>query len=331
VPRGGVPAAVAAAVALLAAGCGGSTGTPSDSTPSLIRKVQPLVVEIITADGLGSGVIWDSDGDIVTNAHVVRGAKKVQVVFANGVRVPGRVRARDNLSDLAVVRIRKTGLRAATFASKLPEVGSPALAIGAPFGYTSSVTTGIVSGVHRTVPPELGKLNPYVDMLQTSAAISPGNSGGALVDSDGEVIGINTAGIPPSKNASNLGFAIPSTTVRAVVDDLMHGRRVNHPYFGARLTDLWPELQRQFQTKARTGALVVEVQPGSPAAHAGIRPGDVITHVAGAKTPNADAFLSALAHKRPGSRVELKLTTFAGIAISHTVVLGDQAKPAKTR
>ena len=126
------------------------------------------------------------------------------------------------------------------------------------------------------MPVERGKLNPYVDLVQTSAPISPGNSGDALV--------------------------------------------------GARVVDLWPELQREFRTKARTGALVVEVSEGSPAAKAGIAPGDVIVSVAGVRIPNADVFLSELAHRRPGTRVGLKLTTLAGLSIDHSVMLGDQAK-----
>ena len=319
--RGGL--LVGATVVCVAAGCGGSAGTPSGSTPALVRSVEPRVVEIIVADGLGSGVIWDSSGHIVTNAHVVEGATKVQVVFATGLRVPGKVVARDPLSDLAVVQVAKHGMEPAAFATTLPEVGEPALAVGAPFGYVSSVSTGIVAGVHRSLPPARGRISPYSDMLQTTAPISPGNSGGALVNASGEVIGINTAGIPPTSGAANIGFAIPASTVRQVVGDLLAGREVNHPYLGARMSDLWPELQREFKTKARAGAVVLEVTHGSPAEKAGIVAGQVLSSVDGVKTPNADAFLSAIAHRRPGSTIHLGITTDAGVVQTKSVRLAE--------
>jgi serine protease DegQ len=319
--------AVAAATLVATAGCGGgSGGTPSKATPALIRETEPSVVEVIVPDGLGSGVIWDQKGNIVTNAHVVAGAKKVQVVLANGLRIPGKVLARDKLSDLAVVHVKKTGLPPATFAVKMPAVGEPALALGAPFGYERSVSAGIISGVHRSLPPERGRLDQYIDLIQTDAAISPGNSGGALVNSDGTVVGINVAYIPPKYGAVEIGFAIPATTVRDVVGDLLAGRRVNHPYMGLRAVDLWPELVGMFHTKAKVGALIVDVAHGSPAQKASLAPGDVIASVDGVKTPDADSLLAAIRHKAPGQKVKLVVTTYAGTSQSVELTLADQTK-----
>jgi serine protease DegQ len=322
------PAGLGVLVAAVAiTGCGEANRQTADKTPALVRRIQPRVVEIIVENGLGSGVIWDARGAIVTNDHVVEGSKTIQVVFANGTRVHGRVRAADKLSDLAVVEVDRNGLPAAKFTSTLPQVGAYALAIGAPFGYERSVSAGIISGVHRSLPPERGKLDQYVDLIQTDAPISPGNSGGALVNSKGDVVGINTAVVPPTLGASNIGFAIPSTTVRDVVGDLLQGRRVNHPYFGARAVDLWPELVRAFHTKAESGALILEVRPNSPAQDAGIVPGDTVSSVDGKKTRNAEEFLAALRHKAPGQKVMIGITTYANTSQSVAVTLSDQAKP----
>jgi S1-C subfamily serine protease len=177
------------------------------SVPDVVRRVEPSVVSIFTRDGLGSGVIWSSDGLIVTDHHVVAGNEQVEVAFADGRRAPARVLAGDPVTDLAVLQAERTGLPQATFQAERPEVGEQAIAIGTPLGFERTVTAGIVSGLYRTLPNPQQPGQMMVDLLQTDAAISPGNSGGALVNADAEVIGINEAYSPPSMGAVAIGFA----------------------------------------------------------------------------------------------------------------------------
>ncbi|HET6812552.1 MAG TPA: trypsin-like peptidase domain-containing protein, partial [Actinomycetota bacterium] len=190
--------------------------------PAVVRKVEPSVVTIFVGNGLGSGVVWARDGTVVTNHHVIESAGtggRVQVAFADGRRVAGRVRASDPITDLAVVKADRTDVPPAAFQRSLPVVGELAVAIGSPLGLESTVTAGIISGLHREIPG--ADQQSLVDLLQTDAAISPGNSGGALVNGRGEIVGINEAYLPPSTGAVSLGFAIPSTTVVDVVRQLL--------------------------------------------------------------------------------------------------------------
>src|SRR6266568_1347840 len=161
--------------------------------PTVVTKTQTSVVTIITSKGLGSGVVWSADGVIVTNEHVISGSKRVEVAFADGRRVGGTVRAADAVTDLAVVQVARKGLPPATFQRQLPRVGDLAVAIGSPLGFENTVTAGIISGLHREIPGSAQQTQSLVDLVQTDAPISPGNSGGALVNARGEVIGINEA------------------------------------------------------------------------------------------------------------------------------------------
>ncbi len=203
-----------------------------DQIPEIIRAVEPSVVTIFTQGGLGSGVIYREDGIIVTNEHVVRGAQQVQVAFADGRRVEGRVLAADVGTDLAVVRVERAGLPAATFQTKLPQVGDLALALGSPLGFEGTATAGIISGLSREIPGSAQQSTALVDLIQTDAPISPGNSGGALVSADREVIGINDAYIPPAAGAVAIGFAIPSATVVDVVEQLLTNGEVRSAFVG---------------------------------------------------------------------------------------------------
>jgi putative serine protease PepD len=239
-----IAAALAAAAAAVAA-CGGGARPGHDATPvappasadgatslqqqlvSVVRAVSPSVVQIETPQDLGSGVVFDASGDVVTNAHVVGNATRFVVTLASGDRHPATAVGRDAANDLAMIRIAGARPRPATFAdSSQVEVGDIALAVGNPLGLRSSVTEGIVSAVRRSVPEGDGVT--LSSAIQTSAAINPGNSGGALVDLSGRVIGIPTlAALDPQMGASEapgIGFAIDSNTVRRVAEALAQSR-----------------------------------------------------------------------------------------------------------
>jgi serine protease DegQ len=322
---------LAAAFAVLAlAGCSGGDGdeaatqpetvtvtTTRESTasggdtfgriPSIVREVEPSVVAIVTGNGEGSGVVWDDEGAIVTNNHVVAGSTRVQVVLATGENVPGDVEATDRLSDLAIVRVDREDLRHAEFAEALPVVGELAIAMGNPLGFEDSVTAGIVSGLNRTIPSG-GSTPALVELIQTDAAISPGNSGGALVDADGRVIGINVAYLPPAQTgAVSLGFAIPATVARDVVTQLLERGEVRRPYLGVDVTQVTPEFAEAFGLDVDEGVAVEQVFSDSGAERAGLRGGDVIVEVEGQPTPAVEDLFARLRDFEPGDTVTLEI------------------------
>ena len=277
--------------------------------PELVARVHPSIVTVTArgaqGDGEGSGVIWDADGTIVTNNHVVEGAEDVGVALASGERLDARVRATDPLTDLAVLEVDASDLPAADFADGLPRVGEPVLAVGNPLGFEGTVTSGIVSGLHRSIPSG-GTTPALVDLIQTDAAISPGNSGGALVDFDGRVVGVNVAYLPPAGGAVSIGFAIPSPTVTDVVKDLLATGRAEHPYLGVSLTQLTPEIAERFDIGAEAGAIVGTVEAGSPAGRAGVEPGDVITAIDGREVTTVEDVFAALRRRDAGDTVRLQ-------------------------
>lgn len=258
--------------------------------------------------GVGSGVIYREDGYIVTNNHVVAGGGEVEVIFADGSRETAEVVGGDELTDLAVLRVVRRNLPAATFADSGDLVpGQMAVAIGSPQGLQSTVTAGIVSGLNREFPARLsgGGQGALVDLIQTDAPISPGNSGGALANRSGEVIGINVAYVPPGTGAESLGFAIPSDTAGSVADGLIENGAVAHPYLGVSLSVLTPESAERFGLEANSGAVVAEVVPGEPAARAGVEAEDVITAVGSEEVGSSDDLLTALREYQPGETVEV--------------------------
>ena len=285
---------------------GNSSGQPSDPfqrIPDVVRKVQTSVVTIFTGKGLGSGVVWSSDGVIVTNDHVVSGSKQVEVAFADGRRVGGTVGATDPVTDLAVVRAQRTGLPAATFQRALPRVGDLAIAMGSPLGFENTVTAGIISGLHRQIPGSGQETQSLVDLIQTDAPISPGNSGGALVSANGQVTGISEAFIPPSQGAVSIGFAIPAGTVVDVVGQLLKTGQASHAFIGIQPGDLTPEIASELGVSATSGVVVLSVVANGPAAKAGIQPGDVITAVDGHAVSDVEDFLATLRTDHPGQTV----------------------------
>ncbi len=276
--------------------------------PAVVRKVEPSVVTIFVGQGLGSGVVWAKDGTIVTNHHVIESAGtggQVEVAFADGRRVPGEVRASDPVTDLAVVQADRKDVPPATFQKSLPVVGELAVAIGSPLGLENTVTAGIISGLHREIPQ--ADQQSLVDLLQTDAAISPGNSGGALVNGRGEIIGINEAYIPPSSGAVSLGFAIPSTTVVDIVGQLLKDGRASHAYFGITPSAITPQIAGQLGLDRSTGVVVLTAESGGPAAKAGIRPGDVLIKMDDRDLDGIEDFLDELRQHKAGDRVQITL------------------------
>jgi S1-C subfamily serine protease len=336
-------AIVAAALAVVAFGTGrndsGAVAAPQapravaqtgggEVIPRIVDTVSPSVVAILVSgtgggSGTGSGVIWDKQGRIVTNNHVIEGADRIEVQLRNGERLRATLVGADPLTDLAVVKVSRNNLPAARFAQALPRVGALAVAIGSPLGFQNTVTAGIVSGLGRAIPASVGGSPALVDLLQTDAAISPGNSGGALVNRNSTVIGINVAYIPPQAGAVSLGFAVPSPTVISVVRDLAAGRQVRHAYLGVQLSDLTPDAAGSLGAPAGSGLAVIEVVPGAPAERSGIRVGDVITRFAGKRIRALEELLSALRRQAPGDRVNVEILR-NGSRLSIAVTLGDR-------
>lgn len=300
----------------------GSTGFAD-----VVERVSPSVVTVRldsgAGGGVGSGVVLRSDV-IVTNAHVVATARDVALEFADGEQANGVVLASDAVTDLAIVRSSRTGLPVPEYRVELPRAGEWAVAIGSPLGFQNSVTAGVISGLHRDIPGSAAQTSSLVDLIQTDTPISPGNSGGALLDAEGRVVGINEAYIPPAVGAVSLGFAIPSATALDVAEQLLENGRATHPYLGVSITQLTPAVRRGLGVAVENGALVTGVDRGSPAAAAGVLSGDVITELDGNAVRSVEDLLSALRRTRPGATVAMSVQR--GPAQQQmTVTIGERA------
>jgi len=263
---------------------------------------------------LGSGVIYTSDGYIITNNHVVTDqdgnpVAALRVTLATGQNIPATIVGRDPLTDLAVVKINPNGsLPAAKFNPALPIVGDWAIAIGSPLGFENSVTMGIVSGLGRTLGQSGAEGLALSNLLQTDAPISPGNSGGALVNASGQVMGINVAYLPPGQTgAVSLGFAIPAATAISVADQIIKTGTAVHGYLGVGTMPITPELAQQYNLAASSGLLVADVAPNSPAAQAGLQQGDIITKVDGQPVSISNQLGAYVRDKAPGDKVQLTI------------------------
>lgn len=299
-------------------------GSSYDRIPAIVRQVEPSVVTIKTSTGLGSGIVYRSDGTIVTDAHVVAGARQVSVAFADGKQSSATVIASDMVTDIAVIKVDRSPLPAATFASALPPVGDLAVVIGSPLGLDNTVTAGIISALHRNVPgSSMAGQQPLVDLVQTDAPISPGNSGGAVVDGAGQVVGMSEAYLPPSTGAVALGFATPAPTVVDIADQLLSSGRAQHAYLGLVPTQLTPQIASQLGVSRTDGVVVQDVQPGGPAAAAGLQPGDIITGVATTITPTVEALFGALRQAKPRDRLVLHVDR-GGAPRDVTVTVADR-------
>jgi S1-C subfamily serine protease len=262
--------------------------------------------------GQGSGFIVDSNGTILTNAHVVSDADRVTVILKDGRRLDGEVLGVDEVTDLAVVKISGGGVPTAALGdSDEVQVGDWAIAMGNPLGLDNTVTLGIVSTLNRS-SALVGIPDKRLDFIQTDAAINPGNSGGPLLNADGEVIGINTA---IRANATGIGFAIPINTAKQIMPILARGEAVPHPYLGVQIADLTPDLARQnnrdpnatVMLPETNGAIVLGVVPDSPAAQAGIRRGDVITQIEGQAITSADQLQGLVDHSQVGQPLRVNV------------------------
>ena len=288
----------------------------SHAVMSVVDRVAPSVVQVVDGRGAGSGVVIAPDGYILTNAHVVERSDSVRVGFGDGRHLEGRVVGRDPSSDLAVLRIGVDGLSAAELGdSDKLRVGQLVIAIGNPLGFQSTVTTGVVSAVGRTLGGRDGR--PIDNVIQTDAALDPGSSGGPLVDTRGRVVGINTAVIV---GAHGIGFAVPASTASVVAGALIRDGRVRRARIGisAQPTPIGRALAARLALPATEGIRVVEVVAGSPADHAGVKVGDILVFLDGVALPTLSSLqrvLTADRIRRPvaalvirrGERAELVL------------------------
>ena len=283
------------------------------------KKVGPTVVGItnkayvrdffnrvqLAERGYGSGVIYDKSGLIVTNNHVVDGASEIIVSLADGRSAQGKVLGTDAATDLAVVKIDLDNLPVAEFGdSSTVQVGEPAIAIGNPLGmeFRGSVTVGIISALNRSV--EIGEKK--FTLFQTDAAINPGNSGGALVNADGEIIGINSAKIGVS-NVEGMGFAIPINNVKPIIKELAAKGRVAHPYVGASLIDKDIAKHYGFDMDLHEGLFIMKLSKGGPLARSGARTGDIITEFNGVKVHTVAALRDEIAKHQVGDQVNITI------------------------
>ena len=257
------------------------------------------------ATSLGSGVVVSPDGYIITNNHVVDGATDVKVSFFNKEEYPAKIVGTDKYTDVAILKIDKKGLTALPFAdSAKAEVGDVVLAIGEPFGLGQTVTMGIISAKGRA---GLG-IERYEDFIQTDAAINRGNSGGALIDTKGELVGINTAILSGETGGNQgIGFAIPANLARNIMNQILKSGKVTRGYMGILPQELTPEMAKAFNMPNAHGVAVAQVEPGSPAEHAGLKVGDVITGVNGDAVEDVNAFRLQVAGFAPGTTVHLKV------------------------
>lgn len=319
-------------VALAVAGCGNGPSSPPVASPpgggsigaalqaefvTIVQKVGPSVVLIETSAGLGSGVVYDEKGDIVTNAHVVGDSREFLVATADGRQMKATLVGTFPIDDVAVIRAEKTDLPPAAFgdSAKLV-VGDVVLAIGNPLGLQSSVTEGIVSATGRTVTEPSGAALP--NTIQTSAAINPGNSGGALVDLNGAVIGMPTlAATDPGLGAApGIGFAIPSNMATDIARQFIENGKIvstRRAFLGIRTANV----------KGAPGVLVYSTDPSGPAAKAGIKAGELITAVDGKPTPDSAVLGAVLAELKPNQTVKVKVLRQDGSTAEVDVTLGE--------
>jgi putative serine protease PepD len=299
----------------------------SEAAASVLPSVVSIQVEAGEAAGSGSGIVISEDGQILTNNHVVAAAAdggQLTVAFSDGERADAEILGRDPASDLAVIQAQDVdGLTPATLGSSADlNVGDTVLAIGSPLGLDGSVSAGIVSALHRAISLQ-GEQSPFgngqqvvdnavIDAIQTDAAINPGNSGGALVNAEGEVVGINTAiaslaqGTSGQGGSIGLGFAIPIDSARDIAAQLVEDGSVTHAYLGVQIAD----------ADTGRGALIGAVEPGQPAADAGLQEGDVIVALDGDTVPDANGLTAAVRSHSPGDTVPV---TYERDGDEHTV------------
>ena len=313
------------------AGAGVKTASYSDA----VRKAEPAVVSIFTskevkrpsnpfmndplfrhffgerfedeaqrAFGLGSGVIISPKGYILTNQHVVEAADEIEVALADGKKLAAKVVGNDPETDLAVLKVDAQDLPAITLGqAENLRVGDVVLAIGNPLGVGQTVTMGIVSALHRTGL----SINTFENFIQTDAAINQGNSGGALIDSSGNLVGINTAILSQTGGSIGIGFAIPVSTAKQVMEQLIETGAVTRGWVGVELQEITADLADSFKLGTTAGVLVAGVQRGSPADRAGVKPGDIVVALDGTQVRDPDSMRTLIVALAPGKQITLKL------------------------
>jgi S1-C subfamily serine protease len=321
---------------------------------SIYRRIGPGVVNItsvviqrdfflnpVPREGAGSGSIIDTDGHILTNHHVIRDSSKLEVTLSDGSKWKANLVGADPGNDLAVIKIDAPRARLTVIPmgdSSTLEVGQKVLAIGNPFGLGQTLTTGIISSLGRSIRSEAGSL--IEDVIQTDAAINPGNSGGPLLDSEGKIIGINSAIISPTGASVGIGFAIPVNTAKRILPELIQKGYVSYPWIGASVFPLIPEFAKSLGLKVERGAMIIEVVQGGPADKAGLRGGDrqvqvgnvllpvggdVITEFDGEKVASGDELIRMIRARRPGDKVALKVLR-NGKFLSVEITLGERPR-----
>jgi serine protease Do len=332
----------------------GVGGIPADGFAPMLARVEPAVVNISATKvsrvsspylddpffrfffgdrvvpqerrerSLGSGVIVRADGIILTNHHVIKDAADITVTLSDKRDLKARILGSDPKTDIAVLRVEGKDLPTLPFGdSRQVRVGDLAFAVGSPFGLAQTATFGIVSAVGRG---EIGIVD-YEDFIQTDAAINPGNSGGALVNSRGELIGINTAILSRGAQGNQgVGFAVPAHMAKAVMDGILSHGRVVRGWLGVALQEITPALAKAFRLKSAQGAIIGHVENNSPAAKAGLRPGDVVTAVDGEPIKSYRRLRLKIASLLPGTRITISFLR-EGRAMETSVVLGELGAP----
>lgn len=309
---------------------------PYATISAVAQRVGPAVVGIATRErvydwihgpveqgGVGSGIIFDPAGYILTNDHVISGAKNIIVSLADGRLLEGQVVGTDPTMDLAVVKVAAAELTPALFGdSDRLQVGELAVAIGNPLGleFQRTVTAGIISALSRTIQTDDGKI--LEDLIQTDAPINPGNSGGPLVNARGEVVGINSA---KAKAAEGMGFAIPISRARPIVEEILAYGYVQRPWLGLYAAEINPEIVAYFQLSQQQGVVVLDVYRASPAEEAGVRAGDVITRVGSKRITTLAEFSTAVSAAKVGAKIRLGLNR-GGRQRQVTVQLGQRPR-----
>ena len=277
------------------------------------------------AANLGSGVIVSPEGYILTNQHVVDGADQIEVALADGRTATAKVIGSDPETDLAVLKINVTNLPTITLGrSDQARVGDVVLAIGNPFGVGQTVTMGIISALGRN---HLG-INTFENFIQTDAPINPGNSGGALVDVNGNLLGINTAIYSRSGGSLGIGFAIPVSTARTVLESIITNGSVTRGWIGVEPQDVTPEIAESFGLSQKSGAIVAGVLQGGPADKAGIKPGDILVSVNGDEITDTTKLLNTVAQIKPGTPTKVHVVR-KGKEFDVNVVIGKRPPPPK--
>jgi serine protease Do len=276
--------------------------------------------------GLGSGVIISPDGYIVTNNHVVEGARDIRVTLSNHEAFPAKLIGTDPLTDLAVIKIKGDNLPSVPWGdSARLHPGQTVLAFGNPYGMQFTVTRGIVSALNRPNPDPSDRRKPG-EFIQTDAAINPGNSGGALVDARGEVVGINTFLISSNGSFSGMGFAIPAQIAQPTVETLIRSGKVEHGFIGIGISDVTPDNAKFFNMNNPSGAVVTQVDPNAPGAKAGLKIGDVVTKLDGKTVTDAGELQMEVGQKHPGETIQLDVMR-DGKDMSIPVTLASMTSP----